>query len=152
MVISFPQTPSHKPTERRGFLGSRVSATRASLPKERALCFGSATCSSTLRSWKFPTVLFSKLCHVVRTRCVCADNRKGCEGWIPRALLCKHITGAISIKGESLPDGQAQGLFLITCNFIKAYKNAGCPFSPSLSLNSSKVTVFFFFLLVFLQC
>lgn len=96
----------------------------------------------------FPLFLFSQLRRVVRTRCVCADNRKGCEGWIPGALLCKHITGAISIKGESLPDGQARGLFPITCNFIEAHKNAGCPFSPSSSLNSSKLTglLLFFFL------
>lgn len=72
--------------------------------QKRPLCFGSATCSSTLTSWKFPTVSFSKLCHVVKMCCIHADNHKGGEGWIPRALLCKHITGAISIKGELLPD------------------------------------------------
>ena len=75
--------------------------------QKTVLCFGSATCSSTLMSWKFPIVSFSKLCRVVKMCCIRADNRKGGEEWIPRALLCKHITSSISIKGESLPDCQA---------------------------------------------
>ena len=58
-------------------------------------------------------------------------HHKGGEGWIPRALLCRHITSAISIKGESLPDGQAWGLFLVACSFIKTHKNTCCPSSPS---------------------
>lgn len=104
------------------------------LPKvsyqKRTLCFGSATHSSTLTSWNFPAVSFSKLCCVVKMCCIGADNRKAGEGWSPRTLLCKHITGAISIKGESLPDCQAWGLFLVACSFSKTHKNTGCPSSP----------------------